>query len=489
MDTIMTFDVGTTSVKVCLFDYKLNELCSSIVEYELETDASFVELSPETYIDSIKEGINKIKSKVKDAVIKAIASTTQGETLILVDKDGTPLTKAIVWLDARADREAKKISEKIDAETFSKKTGLVELNGAVPISKLMWIKENEKEIYDKTYKFLFLEDYIIYRLTGKMVSEKSLVTSSGYFDLETDDYYSEILDASEISKEKLPPLYECGALVSNVSDKASEEFGLPKETLVYTGAMDQVSSAVGAGALYSGIITETTGTALVVTSFAKKREYLSLNGITEYRHIHKGEFLNLAFSNTAGIVLKWFKDTFCRDLIKENENIYDTLGNMANDIAPLSDGLSLFPHFEGTNFPEVNLDAKGVYFGIGLNTKRAHFVRALFEGVAYMLRENIEKLAVDAKEIKSLGGASDSDVWSKIKADVTNKNFITYKGESTSRGVAILTLVNMGVFSSYDEAFKNIQVKNSYKPGENVKIYERGYERYINMYENFCKLF
>jgi len=489
MECILTFDIGTTSVKTCLFDYSLNRLCCVSEEYLLDADGTVVELDAEKYIDAIKKSIKTAKAAVPDADIKAIAAVTQGETLIPVSKDGKALRKAIVWLDSRAEEEAAYISEKISQKVFAETTGLPELTGACPIAKLLWIKNNEKSVYEQCEKFLFLEDWIIFRLTGKFTTEKSLVSSSGYFDINEDKYWDEMLEAAGIPQEKLPDAEECGTLCSIVTKHAAEEFGLPADAMVYTGAMDQVASAIGAGALSEEIITETTGTALVVTSYSKERKYYVEKGITEYRHAVKGSYLNLAFSNTAGIVLKWFKDTFCGDLVNGETSVYQQLDKMAESVKPLSDGLSLFPHFEGISYPTIDTAARGVYFGIGLNTTREHFVRALLEGVSYMLRENVEAIGGDSKEIRSLGGASESDLWCQIKADVTHKRMITYEAESTSLGAAMLAACGLGIFNDLTEASKNLAPKKTYVPGDDSCVYEKGYQKYLAMYKTFKDLF
>jgi len=489
MDCILTFDIGTTSVKTCLFDFSLNRLCCVSEEYFLDVDEFVVELDAETYIDAIKKSIEKVKSFVPDAHISAISSVTQGETLIPVSKEGKALRKAIVWLDSRAEEEANYISEQIPQKEFADVTGLPELTGACPVAKLLWIKNQEKTIYERCEKFLFLEDWVIFRLTGKFMSEKSLVSSSGYFDINQDEYWDKMLEVAGIAKEKLPEAAECGTLCATVSKQASEEFGLPLDAAVFTGAMDQVASAIGAGALSEEIITETTGTALVVTSYSKERKFYAERGITEYRHAVKGSYLNLAFSNTAGIVLKWFKDTFCTDLLGGEVPVYQRLDQMAETVKPLSDGLCLFPHFEGISYPTIDTNARGVYFGIGLGTTRAHFVRALLEGVSYMLRENVEAISGDAKEIRSLGGASASEVWCQIKADVLNKKMVTYEAESTSLGAAMLAACGLGIYKDLSEGVKTVVAQKAYTPGDNSGVYEQGYQKYLAMYEIFKNLF
>ena len=156
MDCILTFDIGTTSVKTCLFDCALNRLCCVSEEYFLDADEFVVELDAEIYIDAIKKSIDKVKSLVPNAHIIAITSVTQGETLIPVSKEGKALRKAIVWLDSRAEKEANYISEQICQKEFADATGLPELTGACPIAKLLWIKNNEQQIYEQCEKFLFL---------------------------------------------------------------------------------------------------------------------------------------------------------------------------------------------------------------------------------------------------------------------------------------------------------------------------------------------
>lgn len=493
MDCILSLDVGTTSIKVCISDQNLNQLCCIKKEYNLEASNGFVELEPEKYAEAIYEGVNEAIERSPQSQIKAIVFTTQGETMIPIDCKGTPLRKAIVWLDSRADCEAKHLSARFSDEYFGEITGLPELTGACPIAKLLWIKNNEPDIFNKTAKFLLLEDWLIYKLTGRVCTEKSLVSSSGYFNLCTDDYWQEILECVGVERDKLPELLEPGQFCAEISAEAADRLHIPAKTPVFAGAMDQVASAIGAGAVSEEIVTETTGTALVVAAFSNQRKYLVREGITEYRHAIPGCFLNLSFSNTAGILLKWFKDEFCQDIVqkcKENGgDVFAEMDCLAKTVKPLCDGLSLFPHFEGINIPKQDLKAKGVYFGIGLNTTRGHFIRALLESVAYMLRENVEVLNCNAEEIRSLGGGASSTLWCKIKADVTQKNILTYDAESTSRGAAILGACGLGWYDNIVDACKKTSPKKVYKPGGEIGMYENGYKHYRSMYRQFRQLF
>ena len=493
MDCILTFDVGTTAIKACLFDRELNQLCNVREEYSLETGDGFVELSPNLYWETIRSATSKALVLIPDSRVRAVIAATQGETLIPVDSAGVPLRKALVWLDSRASKEAAYLSDYFPGNTFRKVTGLPELTGACPIAKLLWIKNNQQDIFEQTKKFLLLEDWLLFRLTGLFCSEKTLLTSTGYFNLETDDYWYDILDAAGIPTNKLPEICDPGKFCGILTAETASELGLSEGVPVFSGAMDQTASAIGAGNLCEGIVTETTGTALAVAATICDSTAAN-QGVTVYRHaLTGGRFLHLSISNTAGIVLKWFKDQFYSDLSEVHSSkrfcIYDALAEIAQTVPPLCNGLSLFPHFEGTTIPDTNTSVRGVFLGIGLDTTRAHFLRAVFEGVAFMLREDMEALNCPVMQVRSLGGASSSKVWSQIKSDVTGKQILTYEYESTSRGVAILAACGLGWYKDLSDFSDSLPPGNIYEPGSDKELYEKGYEQYLRMNKYFQPLF
>ena len=315
MHGYLTFDVGTTAVKSCLFDDDLRLLSIANEEYTLDTDAGGrVELDPERYWQAVCGGAAEAlrRAQLPPSAVSAICITTQGETLIPIGKDGRALRKAIVWLDERAKKQADTLSARFSSAEFYHETGLPELNGFLPLAKLMWIRENEPEIYRQTEKFLLLEDYLLYRLTGQFAAEKTLASSTGWFSLRTDGYWQEGLAAAGIPQEKLPELFEPGTVLpAKLLPDVREKLGFRADTLVVTGAMDQTAGALGAGNLRPGCVTETTGTALCIGAALEKADLDDPNRVTVYRHVKPGLFLMLPFCMTAGLFLKWFKDTFC----------------------------------------------------------------------------------------------------------------------------------------------------------------------------------
>ena len=488
----LTFDVGTTAMKCIIFDEKLHEVKCVNEEYDLITEKdNFVEAEANIYFDTFLKCIDIIyESGIKKDEIKAITFSTQGETFIPTDKNGNALRRAIVWLDSRADKEADFIKSSISKEKFYSVTGLPSADGALPIAKLLWLYRNEPEICKKTYKFFLLEDFFIYKLTGRAVSEKSLVSSTGWYDIFNDTYYSDIISLCGIEEEKLPKILPCGTAAGKITPDAARKCNLSENTVVVTGAMDQIASAIGAGNICEGVITETTGTALVIGATVEKPEISTEKPITVYKH-YDDKFMYMPYCNTAGIVKKWFKDEivpFVKDAAnKENVSPYEIIDAMAKKSPPGSGGVILFPHFSGKNEPNEIPNAKGVFFGLQLSTNKEDLARSVLEGIAFMLREIIETDALKRlkiTEIHSLGGGSYSKIWTQIKSSVCNKKIITSSyAQTTSLGAAILASVATGGFESVSEA-----VKECVKPGDVTKPENDLISSYDIFYKKYKKL-
>lgn len=487
----LAFDVGTTAMKCILFDNDFNEVKKCAREYSLIYTANTAELDAEVYYSTFCECTREIiNGGIQPQSIKDVTFTTQGETFVCVDKSGTPLQRAIVWLDARAEKEADYIIKKFGKKEFYSVTGLWQPDGALPLAKLMHIKKHLSEIYDKTYKFLLLEDYLIMKLTGKFVTEKSLVSSTGWYDIINNEYCTQLFKLCDIDKSKFPDVLNCGTIVSDVKNT---ECGLTDKCAVVTGAMDQICSAIGAGNVYDGCVTETTGTALVVGATVTRPDFDVNTPVTIYKHFNEN-YIYMPYCNTAGIVLKWFKDTLgakiCYDAEKLGIPSYKMIDKYAVNSPAGSNGLIMLAHFSGKNFPDSIPNAKGVFFGISLSTTICDMSRSVLEGVAYMLKETVETLhqkGMDIKEIKSLGGGSASELWNKIKASVCNCEIDsnTYS-ETTALGAAILGAVAYGEYKDVFEAIKRLPAnQKKYLPdSEDAKVYKKYYEKYKELYKN-----
>lgn len=512
MGKYMTFDVGTTAIKTCIFGEDLRRIDSATDEYDLITENGFVELEPEKYWETIKKAIRKISERNDLSDVKSICLTTQGETMIPVSEDGTPLHRAVVWLDDRAGEEAEEIlaalnklaaekgktGEKDGLKLMFEVTGIPEANGLLPLAKLLWFKNREPGIYENAYKFLLLEDYLIYRLTGEFVTEKSLATSTAWLDIRNDCYWDEMLDALGLTSEKLPKPMECGEIVSEITAACAEELGLPGTVKVITGAMDQITAAIGGGGLKEGVVTATVGTAMVMTASVKEKQAFLDDAMVIYRGYRKGQFVLTPYTTTAGVVFKWLKDTVfpkdAEEAKKDGVSIYDRLCEMAGTVPAGANGVTMVPYFQGSIRPKYVPDAKGIFFGLGLDSGREVLVRATLEGIGYMIRENLEMLSsygVNVKTLQFFGGGSKNPIWNQIISDISAVELVKpAEEECGSLGTAILAAVALGDRASVEEAQSCNPIAETVVPDlEKKAIYDGSFARYNKVFDAVRELF
>ncbi len=481
---LLALDIGTTSVKGVLFDPQGGILAQGSREYQLCKPApDWVELDCEGYWQAAGAVIAQILQTggVRPETIAAVGVTSQGETLILLDRRGRPLRRAIVWLDNRSREGAETIARAFPLDEVYRLTGQQEIIPAWTATRILWLREHEPEILAQADKCLLVADYIIFKLTGRLVTDRALNPSTLYYDLLRHAWWPEMLDFLGLRREQLPELLDSGSIVGPISAAAAAATGLSCRTVVATAPLDQVAAAVGAGNIEPGMVTESTGAALALGAGVDRPVYDPRKRLGLYCHAVKGRYLLLPWAPTAGMVLRWFRDEFGggRD--------YAALCREAEAIAPGAEGLTMLPHLGGAGCPEVNPQAKGLFWGVTLGHRRAHFVRAILEAVAFMLRGNLELLAelgIDCRELRTLGGAARSEFWVQIKADVCQRELrVMESEEATCRGAAMLAGRAIGLFRDLAAARDAmVRVKKTVAPDP------RRAEAYAAAYRRYCAL-
>lgn len=498
MDMILTFDVGTTAIKTCLFRQDLTPVASRTDEYDLRTENGRIELDPQTYWDTMCSAVEQLGKEVALGQIRAVCMTTQGETMIPVDAQGNPLHRAVVWLDDRAGAQSQQISQAVSKEDLYHVTGVTDMNGFVPLAKLLWFRQERPEIYRAAHKFLLLEDYLIHRFTGRFVTEKSLLTSTGWYDIRNDRYWSELLSQLELDEEKLPEILDCGALVGQIAPAAAAQLGLPDDVQLFAGAMDQIAAAIGGGGLQEGVVTATIGTAMVLTCAIPSMDACADDNLIIYRGVDAGQYVLLPLCNTAGAVFKWYKDQ-CSALEavrakEDGTDVYDVLCQQAQEVAPGAQGVTLLPYFAGSMQPNLLPETKGVFYGLSLTTDHKAMTRAVLESIGYMLRENLEMLERSGRRpqrVHFFGGGSKNPIWNQIIADITGVELVLLEqSECGSLGSAMLAAVSMGWYSNLAQAQKCNTVQQTIFPDSALKpAYDKAYNRYQMLLSNMIPLF
>jgi D-xylulose kinase len=487
-------DAGTTSIKGILADAEGNILSISSREYALEMDGDRCEIDPEVYWEATKFVIRNVldSQKAVHSAIRGLSFASQGETVICVDQSGVPLRKAIVWLDNRSVVEANEIEKYFGTEQICRITGQPQVQPLWPATRIAWLRKNEPEVFSKTYKFLLVEDYLIYKLTGKFISEQTLVSSTLYYDIQKKKWWTEMLSYLNISEEKLPTVLPSGSLAGEITSQASHETGLPGNISIITGAYDHVAGALGAGNYKEGVISETTGTSMaMVVTLDNVIDNFSIN-LPMQCHAVPGKYLLLPYGQTAGLVLKWFKEQFCQleiNLASENSSldVYDLLTAEAEKIPAGCNGLIMLPHLAGSGSPEFDANAKGVFAGITAQTTKAHFIRAILEAVACMIKRDLDMLyksAIQVSEIKALGGGSKSTLWNQIKADMTGVDIKTVRGQETAAlGAVILASTGCGEHNSIGGACdRMVSLNQTFTPDPLTM------QTYLHVYQQYVKL-
>ncbi|WXG46600.1 MAG: FGGY family carbohydrate kinase [Candidatus Atabeyarchaeum deiterrae] len=498
---LLSVDSGTTATKVALFNDKGELQAISTHEYKLITPSALaVEIDADTLWNAFKAGVAEVvkKTKTNTKDIAAIGISAQGETLILLDRNGKPLRRAISWMDNRAQGEAEKLDKEFDDGTSYRITGQVKLVPTWPASKILWIKRNEPDLYKKVYKYLLVEDYLIYKMTSNFACEGSLICSTCYWNIITEKWWDEMLECLGISLEQLPEIKLSGEAVGELTREAASELGLTTKTVVSMGALDQACGAIGVGNTRQGMFSENTGAALAICAPVEEPIFDEERRMPVHYFAIPHRYMEHTFT-TGGMVLRWYRDTFCQPEIAaaslSKVDPYDTIGDEAEQVPPGCEGLVMLPHLQGAMAPEANQKAKGVFYGFTLKHTKAHFARAIMEAIACIVRRNIdviEDLGTKVNEIRALGGGARSRVWKQIEADITKRPVVTTKNEEAAcLGAAILAGKAIGLYHNIEQASENmVAIKERFEPNyRNFSIYDHSYEKYVKLYSDLCDLF
>ena len=484
----LIYDFGTSALKVALFDCKMDLLCIKSEEMFYSYPAQdCVEIEARMLWEMAARLTKDISDEVSLESVAAVNITSNGETVIPVDSTGNPLRNAMVWLDCRAKHQAAKLEKKLGTDEFYSITGQDAIDPIWPVNKICWIKDTEPDIYGKTYKFLLLKDYFVFMLTGIMCTEPSIASCSGLMNITTKKWSEKIIHEATLSIGKLPTIIEPNSKVGKLTERACKAFGLGANILVLSGMLDQCGSAIGAGNVSTGMITETTGTVLaVVTTLDSVSQTYKRKKLPYIVHGINNKYLALTYAPTAAIVLKWFKDNFCPDLINQanenNINVYQIIADIIKQ-TEIKPNLIISSYFKGRIYPQYQPEAKGIISGITLDTKRDDIMRAIYESVSFMLLENLEYLkgmGIVTDNLISLGGASKSDSWCQIKTDIVGSKITTLENqESTVLGAAMSASIALNILKSYNDIHTFIKVNKVYAPQLSASIaYSKKYILY-----------
>lgn len=451
MALLIGVDLGTTGCKATVYDDGGAALGESYLEYGLIARSdTMIEQDPQAWWDLTVRAIGlALEAAHADrSAVAGIAVSSQGISFVLVDAAGQPLGNAINWLDGRATEECAAILERCGADELFRRTG----KRAAPfyvLPKLLWIRRHQPEVWRQARRLLMGHDYLVYRLCGEQVTDHSLAGGTLLYDLAGQDWTEALLETFAIPRELLPALCWSGTPVGALRPAVAAALGLRADVVVAVGGQDQKCAALGAG-IGDRSATVSLGTASAIVQLMDRPATDPLMRIPTFAFVQPMRWVLEGVVGTAAGSLRWYRDTVAPGIP------YRVLDQEAEEVPAGSDGVLFFPHLGGASSPHWLSRARGTFHGLSLATTRGHLTRAVLEGVAYQIRENLEiteEVAGPAAGVILYGGGAKSALWREIIGDVLGRPIgWTATAETAGLGAAMLAGVGCGAFAALEEA-------------------------------------
>lgn len=494
MEYLLGIDIGTSGTKAVLFDREGRSIASSTEEYPMyQPQIGWAEQDPADWWNAVCITSSRVieKAGVKPGDIKGVGLSGQMHGLVILDKDNKVLRKSIIWCDQRTQAECDEITERVGAKRLIEITANPALTGFTA-SKILWVRNNEPEIYSRINRILLPKDYIRFKLTGEFATEVSDASGMQLLDIENRCWSEEVLNKLEIPIEWLGKMYESCENTGTVTDEASKLTKMAEGTVVAGGAGDQAAGAVGNGIVKEGIISSTIGTSGVVFAHMDKIQIDTKGRVHTFCHAVPGCWHVMGVTQGAGLSLKWFRDNFCIEEKRTAELMgmdpYILMDDEAAKVDAGAGGVVYLPYMMGERTPHLDSDAKAVFFGISAAHGKQHLLRAVLEGVVYSLRDCIEiirDMGIEASQVRASGGGGKSPLWRQMQADMFHTEICTINSsEGPALGVAILAGVASGVYDDVAGACdKIIKIKTRQMPDiKDSSVYDKFYDVYKNLY-------
>ncbi len=481
---LLGLDISTTGAKALLIDAAGEVIGSATTPLTLSTPRPlWSEQNPSDWWAGMAASIRTVlaENQTPGSAIAAIGLTGQMHGLVLLDQAGNVLRPAILWNDQRTGPQCDEMRRRLGKERLIQITG----NDALPgftAPKILWVQQNEPEVYAKARHILLPKDYIRFKLTGDYAMDKADGSGTQLFELKARTWSPEVLRALDIPAEWLPPTYEGPEVTGYVSAAAAAETGLAAGCPVVGGGGDQAAQATGVGAVEPGIIALTLGTSGVVFAATDAPLIQPEGRLHAFCHTLPNHWHFMGVMLSAAGSLQWYRDTLAPGVS------FDDLLAEAADVPPGSEGLLFLPYLTGERTPHPDPLARGAWVGLTVRHSRGHLTRSVLEGVAFGLKDSftlIQQAGLgEIRQVRASGGGTKSPLWRQIMADVLGAELVTVNTtEGAGYGAALLAAVGAGIFANVPEACAaTIRITGRTEPGPNAAAYADVYPLYQALY-------
>jgi xylulokinase len=485
--SVLGIDVGTTGCKAAAFSAEGRLVASAYEEYDvLRPRPGWAELDSAEVWDGVRRTIGEVASRSGSDPIQALAVSSLGEAMVPVTEDRQILGPSLLNFDARGEQYLEWLGSVLDQEELYRISGNA-LGNHYSLTKLLWTREHQPHIYQRTHKFLLWGSFVPFMLGAEPVVDYSLANRTLLFDIDRRAWSEEIAEYAEIDLRKLPGTAPSATTIGTVSSHLARELGLPPRVSIVTGAHDQCANALGCGVIAEGHAVYGMGTYICITpTFGERRAPAVMieRGLGTEHHAVPGRYVSF-ISNQGGAVVKWFRDTFAaaehRQAVERARDVYaDLMSEMPADLS----SVVVLPHFAPSRGSAQGAGSHGVFAGLRLDTTRGDVLKGILEGTTFHLKERIESLpaaGIEIDEFRAVGGGSKSDAWIQISADIMGRPFVRPRiTEAGTLGAAIMAGVGVGIFSSSEAGVEGaVRLGRTFEPRPaKQKVYASRFEKH-----------
>ncbi|WP_379163541.1 gluconokinase [Paenibacillus sp. sgz5001063] len=487
-------DIGTTSTKAVLFEENGKIAAQASLGYPLHTPSpSVAEQDPEQILHAV---IHTVQTVMKDSAIPPesvlfLSFSSAMHSVIAVDSTGSPLTACITWADNRSAAYATRLRDELDGHELYLRTG-TPIHPMSPITKLMWLGEEQPELFRQTYKFISIKEYIFAKLFGEYVIDHSIASSTGMFNLEQLEWDEEALRIAGITTKQLSKPVPTTQVMQGLLPGWAEKLGVLPSTPFIVGASDGVLSNLGVGAIKPGVVAATIGTSGAIRTVVDRpltdpKGRIFCYALTEKHWVIGGPV------NNGGMLFRWVRDEFAASEVETAKRLgidpYEVLTRIAEQVPPGSNGLLFHPYLTGERAPLWNPDARGSFFGLTMNHHKEHMIRSVLEGIIfnmYTVLLAMEEQIGQPVKIHATGGFARSSLWRQMMADIFDQEVIIPESfESSCLGAVVLGLYATGRIDSFDVVFQMIGSTHRHHPvPEHAKVYKQLLPIFISVFRS-----
>jgi gluconokinase len=491
-------DIGTTSTKSIIFDEQGETVSKSAIEYAIYSPRQdFKEQNPDeilgAVIGTLEESIKKANIDTED--IKFVSFSSMMHSIIAVDENGEPLTQCIIWNDNRSIPYVEQFKKNGKGRELYLKTG-TPTHPMSPLYKLMWLKDNEPEVYNKAHKFISIKEYVFYKFFHEYIVDYSVASATGMFNIFNLQWDKEVLELLQLDEKKLSKAVPTTYITSNLDDEICKRTGLSKQSVFVVGASDGCLANLGSNAIESGVAAATIGTSGAVRVVFDKpvtdeKERVFCYYLSENKYVVGGAI------NNGGIVYRWFRDEFAEtekeEAKKFNIDPYVLLNEKIDKTTPGSKGLIFLPFLTGERAPYWNANLRGAYLGISDNHGKNHFARALMEGICYDMNDVLDAVKDLVGEVKCIyanGGFTRSPGWVQMICDIFNTNVVISENyESSCIGAVMLGMLAVDEVENLEQCSYLVKESQTFQANAKTKeTYKKLYSLYKQSVEKLTPI-